>query len=473
MSQFASQFEQVALTYVTRRWLAFGLVAPFVGVALFMMLATLENSSKLAGFAARSLAVPLFVVIPLLVLHAKIQFAHSRAKLVPNFAAAHLAIVALVAFCSLVVYPVAIAFATGLDPLGAMAYALAISLPAMWGCQFNRGSLFVVSFLLMLSVMGEWTLNWWLMPEPADRLWHLLIVAVGWIGIATWLRRLDQLGEESDDYEVPPILKSERPSRAEHVATSNFAAKQFSRNRLLSGTSDWWLAHIRPGPVHPDWRSGRRNGRRLLAYGLSGQPAWMSALFLGIVMLLVALVMSQLTFLGGPSTRRAVVPLMYGLLLVPGLAPLTQLVQHRPRLPGMLLFPMTRTDLIDGLLVTIARGVVLNWLALVLVFALIFTAFPEEQIAPSTAAVFLLLSAALTVVSFGLGVQFATWEGAIKRTLAFAACLGVLFAMFMAWWQERQLIGDVPFVLLAIFLAAIGAWIIARARTKWLHLELG
>lgn len=473
MGQFASQLEQVALTYLTRRWLAFGLAAPFVGVTLFMMLATLENSSKLAASAARSLAVPLFVVIPLLVLHAKIQFAHSRAKLFPNFAAAHLVIAALVAFCSLVIYPVAIAFATGLDPLGAMAYALAISLPAMWGCQLNRGSLFLMSSLLMLSVMGEWTLNWWFMPEPADRLSHLLIVAVGWIGIAAWLRRLDQLGEESDDYEVPPILKSECPSRAENVATSNFAAKQFSRNRLLSGTSDWWLAQIHPDRLHLERRSGRRNSRRLLAYGLSGLPAWMSALFMGIVMLLVALVMSQLTFLGGPSTRRAIAPVLYGMLFVPGLAPLTQLVQHRSRLPGMLLFPMTRTDLIDGLLVTIARGVVLNWMALVSVFVFIFTTFPEEQISPSTAAVLLLLSAALTIVSFGLGVQFATWEGAIKRTLAFAGCFGVLFALFMSWWQERQRIGDLPFVLLSIFLAAIGAWIIARARQKWLDLELG
>jgi hypothetical protein len=463
MGQFANQLEQVALTYLTRRWLVFGMLAPFVGVALFTMLATLENSNKLAAFGARSLAVPFFVVIPLLVLHAKIQFAHSRAKLVSNFAVAHLIITTLVAFCSLVIYSVVFAFATGLDPLGAMAYALAISLPAMWACQLNRGSLIVVSFVLMLSVMGEWTLNWWFMPEPAHRLWHLLIVAVGWIGIAVWLWRLAQLSEESDDYEVPPFLKSDRPSRGENVA-----AKQFARNRLLSGTSDWWLAQIRPNR-----QSGGRNARRLLAYGLSGLPAWISAIFMGIAMLLLALIMSQLTFLGGPSPRRAVVPLLYAMLIVPGLAPLTQLVQHRRRLPEMLLFPLTRTDLIDGLLVAIARGVVLNWLALVLVFAFILTAFPGERISPSTAAVFLFLSAALTIVSFGLGVQFATWEGAIKRTLAFAGCFGVLFAPVMAWWQERQLIGDVPFVLLSIFLAAIGAGIIARARQKWLNLELG
>jgi hypothetical protein len=324
-----------------------------------------------------------------------------------------------------------------------------------------------------MSVAFEWMTNWWFQRENFYQIPHLLIIGASWAGFMAWLWRLIQLREEFDDYELPPVLRSDCPSRAEAVATSNFAAKQFSRNPLLRAVSDWWLAQLHPSRLQRNRTNDHRRSRRLLAYGLSGLPAWMSAIVMGVVMLLVALVMSQLTFLGGPSARRAISPVLYAMLFVPGFAPLTQLVQHRSRVQGMLLLPMTRNDVIDGLLAAIARGVVLNWLALAFVFALIIMAFPEERVAPITAVVLLLLSIALTTVSFGLGVQFATWDGAIKRTLAFAACFGVLMAPFLAWWQERQSIGDLAFVLLSIFLAAIGVWVITRARQRWLNLELG
>lgn len=472
MGQFANQIKQVALTYLTRRWLVFAVVTPFIGTALLMRALT-ESSSMPIPAAARLIGMPLFVSIPLLVVQAKIQFAHPRAVLFPNFALAHVFPVALLAILVFAIYPSVVASMIGIAPLGAMAYVSALSVTAIWAVQLHRGSLLLVSFALVMSVAFEWMTNWWFQRDNFHQVSHLLIIGASWIGFIAWLWRLVQLREEFDDYQLPPVLRSDRPSRAEEVATSNFAAKQFSRNPLLTTVSDWWLAQLQPGRLQRNPTNDHRQSRRLLAYGLSGLPAWMSAVVMGVVMLLVALIMSQLTFLGGPSARRAIAPVLYAMLFVPGFAPLTQLVQHRSRLPGMLLLPMVRTDLIDGLLTTIARGVVLNWLALVLVFALIITAFPEERVAPSTAAVLVLLSIALTTVSFGLGVQFATWEGAIRRTLAFAGCFGVLMAPFLAWWQERQLIGDLPFVLLSIFLAAIGAGIIARARQKWLNLELG
>jgi hypothetical protein len=151
MGQFANQFKQVAMTYLNRRWLVFGVVTPFIGTAILMLAMTVGSSMPVAA-AARLIGMPLFVSIPLLVVQAKIQFAHPRAVLFPNFASSHLIAVTLLAILFFAIYPAAVAYMIGIAPLGAMAYVSVLAVTAIWAVQLHRGSLVLVSFALGMSV---------------------------------------------------------------------------------------------------------------------------------------------------------------------------------------------------------------------------------------------------------------------------------------------------------------------------------
>ncbi len=417
MRPFAKQLRQVLTTYTTRRLPIF---LTLLGLAILFsiqigMLANSSDALRIAKSAMTLTGLPAFALPFLLVLHVKTQFAHPRAVLLPNFRESHLAIPAVILFILMFGLPIEIASWTNCDPLGLPAFACALAVPMIWGIQTNRVVFALMALGIIWSATSENAAQWWAFPNKQLIAVRLLITLAGLSATIAWLWRLSQLREEMDDYEVPVVARSDHPSPAENVTLRKLAAKQFSRSWLLSVSSDMWLAQIRPAR-----HSDRRDRMRLLAYGVSVQPAWISALRMGAIILIMALVMSQFTLFGRSIIQRAAMPVLYCLLFVPSIGVMTPLVQLRPRLSGMLMLPLARADLIDGLLAAIARTVTFNWLALLIVFVIIVVTFPVQQVAPPTGAAFLSLAATISFVGFGLGVRFATWDSVSKRTLALA-----------------------------------------------------
>src|SRR6188472_395797 len=90
------QIKQVSLTYLTQRYLWWGL-ALFSLVALPQVMITLtlnRNGSTVDASPpmVMMLGMPMFILLPFLVGQIKTQFGHSRARLMPQFLSAHLVV---------------------------------------------------------------------------------------------------------------------------------------------------------------------------------------------------------------------------------------------------------------------------------------------------------------------------------------------------------------------------------------------
>src|SRR4029079_9666624 len=117
-------------------------------VAVFACIVVLPNVLVLVGpkhgtvDRARpivfTIAMPMFFLIPVLVGQAKMQFAHSRARLLPNFLPAHLTLLSALLLILFIVIPIAIALLGGFEPIGVLALTAAVGATALWGSHLNR-----------------------------------------------------------------------------------------------------------------------------------------------------------------------------------------------------------------------------------------------------------------------------------------------------------------------------------------------
>src|SRR5689334_9183552 len=134
------QVKQVSKTYLTQRqfwWLVvFGglVMLPNLG----MILGPGTDSDRNAHSVMFTSGMPLLFLVPILVGHAKWQFAHWRARLMPNFLPAHLMLLVAILLALFVVYPGCLAWAAGFQPLGLLAITAAIGVPTIWAAHANR-----------------------------------------------------------------------------------------------------------------------------------------------------------------------------------------------------------------------------------------------------------------------------------------------------------------------------------------------
>ena len=146
------QIKQVGMTYVTQRYLWWGLALFSLMAIPNLLLSTLSNGHGTATDAARPmlfvLGMPMLFLQTLLVGHAKTQFAHARARLTPQFFPAHLTVLGGILLTVFVLYPFTLALLSRLEPLGLIALAVAIGVPALWGSQLNRFSSMLISMVV-------------------------------------------------------------------------------------------------------------------------------------------------------------------------------------------------------------------------------------------------------------------------------------------------------------------------------------
>lgn len=464
-----SQMKQVVLTYLTQQylWLAVG----FFAMIIVPNILTVGRSSGRAGFAMMfALGMPVMMLTPFLVGHVKMQFGHSRARLMPQFMRAHLAVLGGVLLLTFVIYPLGLAALSNINPLGILAAGLAIGAPAIWGAQLNRFAPMLVSMGVFYSLMTTWGMNWWFEQAAAHRPAHALTIAAGAVLVVAWLWRLSTLREEMPDYLNAYQAMLARRTGSESVEQRRVVASAVGRNKLTSRIGDWW--HARLGGYYGGTKEGLA---RLLRYGYGPMPMEAHACFMLAMFVALGIFMSQFSFTQGARGPGIFGALwffaMFGILM-PGQMAGELLAQRRPRLSYEMLLPVPRRQLIEGLFAAAARNTISTWVIMNLGLALL-VAIAKVELNAWTVVQFVLMSAVATFVSMAIGLRLAVWPSMIKRLIVVYVSWMVLIAPVFGLWAVRDKLGDWPVLLMTGILLAVGALVFSHARRAWFALELG
>jgi hypothetical protein len=463
-----NQIKHVGATYVTHRFVWFGAVLlGLMVVPQWIMVGTRSRAGiDAAPPMLAMLGMPLFFMIPFLVAQVKTQFGHSRSRLLPRFYPAHVAVLCCALVALLVIYPLCLARAAGLHPLGPIALALAMAAPAIWGTHFTRFLPILASLIVFYSLLTDWGLRWWIVDAAAHRTSHALIILVGGILIAAWVWRLCHLTEEMDDYEGFHQFLLARRTGAEAVEHRRGMASQIGRNWLASWIGDAW--HNRLGGYYGGGKAGLV---RLLRYGFTANPVEVQGFAMATMFIAMGVFMSQFSFVAkGSGTIGAVWFLIVFAILLPGQMAGEAMAQRRPRIAAEMMLPLRRYQLVDALFAGVIRNSVVLWLMINAAMGTVI-AMSNTEVTVADAGQFLLLSGSMLFASIGIGLRTAVWPSMFKRFIAlWASWMIVLLPMF-ALWTQRDKIGDAPFLLLPIVLLAVGVFFYRSARRAWLNLD--
>jgi hypothetical protein len=230
------QVTAVLLTYATR--LAMQVLLGGGGIIYALAIFAMAMDSQSTGESRLDSAYPLLMVPAgliayLLATHAKWQFVDPRARLLPRFAAPHLAVIAGSAVVGLIFLPSLAAIASRLSPLGFLAGTIVVASSLIWGIHANSRLATIVFMAMIFSAYSDDARLFLLMPVSVSRFFplHLLLLVAGWTALAAWLVRLSRLHEEQDDYNIPVQAQSGSATRMERLQ----ANRNILRHKLANG----------------------------------------------------------------------------------------------------------------------------------------------------------------------------------------------------------------------------------------------
>jgi hypothetical protein len=395
-----SQLQQVALTYLTRRWL--WLVA---GIAClgFGPMAALSifgpNSRRLDGSESLAVVGVATALVAFVVgTQAKWQFCNPRARLLPDFSRSHIAtLLALVgAGCGL--YPMVLALGGHWSLLGVPACSITIAASIIWGLHRAHWIPFVTGMATFVSLITPAGIDFWIKSDHARlyALAHLAILVAGWGAIAYWIHRLKVVREEDADYAIPIQAQQGAATRIERTQASRALGQQLARGSRQARLSDRW--HDRLANIHATTIAARKG---LLRYGFTPTPLWINALWLPASFFAMMLLFSKFSIgkNGDPAANLQTIWMMVlmAALMAGGMLPL-----RRPRMAQESLFPMGRADYLNGMLATIAINALILWFtSLAALLGMIAVIMPDRMFLGFVAAV-TALSTGVHVYAFGV-----------------------------------------------------------------------
>lgn len=462
------QIKQVSLTYLTQRllwWIAGGF-SLFIVPNLVLTFKPNRSASDAAHSMVFLVGMPMLMLLPFLVGHLKSQFAHSRARLMPRFLPAHLVVLCGILVTLFVLHPWLEARLAGSEPLGLLALAAAIGVPALWGAHLNRLAPLLVSVAAFYSLLTNWGHHWWIVEAPAHREIHASILGAGAVLVIAWLWRLCHLQEEMDDYQNVYQLLMARRTGSEAVEQRRIVAAQVRRSPLMSRIGDWW--HHRLGGYYGGSPAGLA---RVLRYGFSAIPIEIQGLFMAAMFVSMGIFFSRFSFLAKSGAMSGglffIAPFA---ILMPGQLAGEMMAQRRPRIAFEMLLPLSRKQLINGLFAAAARNSFTQWLIMNTGLAIVF-ATTDFHFSSRAIALFLLLSVSTMFAAMAIGLRVSVWPSMAKRFTALWASWMVLLAPLGLCMAIRETVGDAPFIFGVIVLVGAGVWLLNSARQAWLNLE--
>jgi hypothetical protein len=462
------QIKQVGKTYLTQRYVWW--MALFASVImlpnLLVMLGPKRGTPDGSHPLLFTIGMPMFLLLPLLVGQAKMQFAHSRARLLPRFMPAHVAVLAGIMLLFFVVFPSTLAIAAGFKPLGLLALAVAIGAPALWGAQANRFGPMLLALVVFYSLMTRAGLDWWIV-RAADHLAVLgATLVVGAAAVLAWLWRICHMHEEAPDYQNVYALMLARRAGSEAAEQRRIVATQLRRNRLKSQISDWW--HERLGGYYGGSRAGLV---RVLRYGFGANPVEVQGFFFAALIVTVGIFFSQFSFLAKAGADFGALFLMAQFaILLPGQLGGELMAHRRPRIANEMLLPLSRSQLIDGLFVASAGNAARLWIIINAAMGIV-TLTSKEEVSLQTIAMFLLLTATVAFAAFAMSMRTAVWPSMTRRLMVLFCGWLALMTPVILWATMRANWGNAPFIACAVAFVGVGAVLLERARRTWLNLE--
>ncbi len=462
------QIKQVCMTYVTQRYLWIGMA--FFGLIMVpnMLVSMGPQHARRDGAPTMAFVIgmPMLAAVPFLVGLAKSQLAHSRARLTPQFLPAHLIVLAGILLSFLVMLPLFAAPIAGFEPLGLVALAMAIGVPALWGSHMRRFTPLLVSLAVFYSLLTSWGLDWWIVNSVQHVKIHAAIVAFGIVLASSWIWRMSRLREEMDDYQNAYQMLFARRTSTEAIEQRRIVANQVRRSSLLRGVGDWW--HSRLGGY---FGGGMLGLVRILTYGLQATPIEVSGLFFVAMMLCMGVFLTQFSVLAqqGGDTGIVMFLVQFGNIL-PGMMAGELLAQRRPRIANEILLPLTRDQLINALFAASIRNSIVLWLMMHVALGVVL-AMAGRPFEFRTILALLLLSASSTLAVIGASLRVSPWPSRAKRIVVSMTAMMILLPPLFAWMVSKAAINSATLATIVFALTAIGIWAIRSARRAWLNLE--
>jgi hypothetical protein len=462
---------QVCLTYLTWRWIWFiwGVTLIFVGVGL----ASNNSRPNFSNYTA-ALGMPVFLGFAFLVAIVKWQFAHPRARLMPSYKTPHLFVFGAILFALLVANPLLLSYRGGISIAGSLAFTLLLGGSYLWGVGFDRGWMALPCMAIFFSPYIPAGNHFWFSDEQPYRLAHTGLVIVGLTLAIGWLWRIAHLDEEMSDYQTNINIGWLRHSRLESAELRKYEGRRAARKGLGSWFADRWHDRL-PWPVlvpsekKPSLKRPSSK-TKLLRYGFTSISPAQQALGVTCFVVLFTMMMFQFkSWQKNPSLSVVAMP-FFSVMVIPAGATLLQFARRRSRMAHELLYPLTRTEYIDGLLRAAGRQFLFLWIATQVTLGIVVkigTTHLVEMTFPALIS-YAFFSAATQLVGFGCILWLARFSNGFVYIVGIYFVVGIQ-ALLFATWRNPSPLGT---FLLGLALA-LGVALIVHSRRLWLETELG
>jgi hypothetical protein len=439
-----NQLSAVLSTYATRRSVQIlgALGVAYCVLVFFAALADSRQGASVDEGVLGMLTFPTFAFAYLIASQARWQFADPRARLVPHFAANHVAVLAGLAILSLGLAPALLGWAAGASVLGSAAASIAIGASLIWLIQGKNAQALLFGFGTF-AIMLRPGILFWLTPETASSNWpyRLALCVAGWAAFGGWLVRLANLREEQADYPQPIFIPTGFATRLERMQASRGAARLYPNDTSVSTPwelGDKWrdsLPYTR-GTTIPE-------RRQLLQFGFAASPSLIQAIL--ITSLFASMFYGVHYFLlPGKAAWPTILPSLGMITLYPSLNVLGVLATRRPRIAQELLLPLTRRDYVDGLLIAGARRTATMAICSTLAGLGLLAVASPQQVSVQFVFLYAFLAFAIQLWAFGAYAYTAQRSSGLRVLIIVGLVVPIAMAAF--WGLRSAADGPVPMI---------------------------
>jgi len=325
---------------------------------------------------------------------------------------------------------------------------------------------------VFISAIHPATSQFWFAANSNDLFLHAALALVGAALTGWWLWNLATLHEEDEGYFIQPLGVPGSLSRLERVLQGRLEGRKAARGGVLNSFSDRWHNRLMTF-------SENRSPVALSQYGWGRFSLSQQAVAIGLAIPLYGVVLGYLGQVFGKTSSLGFSDIFVysSAFALPNLAAAISLRSRRVRMASELLRPVNRTDYFKGLFQSLAKRSLFFWLAMNagawVVFMTSQTPFIQSNPTQLTIG-FLLLSLAVQVPVFALGLRMAQWRSPVLFGLGCYVLGHLEIGLLVGWVFFQKEYGPIPTALLgAIFLVALGVPLLTSARNAWLRTELG